>query len=471
MVNRKIIALVLVIAIASRLIFLDARPMDHDESVHAYLSYRLLKHNEYSYDPAFHGPFLYFSSAFLFKIFGDSEFVARLTPAIFSIIGVIAACYFERWFGRGVFVFVFLMLFSPSILYYSRYMRNDLILTSSFIVLVYCYFRYAEKRKETLAYISALFAAVMVTSKENGYIYLGILISFILLHGIYHERFRYFSLITKWNFRKLRMVILSALIFSAIFVSLYSAGFSDYDGVERATVGAFSHWFEMHEKRDHWKPIYYYTNILLQYEFLPVALSAISAVIFYRRYKNKEATKIEIFAVYWLITTFVFYHILAHKVPWLVVHLVLPLAFFGSMYSGSIFDWERRAHRLAFVILCIATLIVSLNITYVDYNNADEALIYIQVQPTAIELCNIIAEKLDSGEKIAVYEPGNDYWPIPWYLRDYTTLPFHRTWAEGYTYVVTSERERTLVEEKGYRIIGRYEVRPNYYMIIAERKD
>lgn len=167
-VNRQVIVLILVLAIATRFIFLDARPMDHDESVHAYLSYRLLKYNEYSYDPAFHGPFLYFSTAFLFKIFGDTEFVSRLTPAIFSIIGIIAACYFERWFGKGVYVFVFLMMFSPSILYYSRYMRNDLILVGSFTVILYCYFRYLEKRKEILAYLSSLFAAVMITSKENG---------------------------------------------------------------------------------------------------------------------------------------------------------------------------------------------------------------------------------------------------------------------------------------------------------------
>ncbi|HID42258.1 MAG TPA: TIGR03663 family protein [Archaeoglobaceae archaeon] len=468
--NRQILVLILIIAIGTRLILLDVRPMDHDESVHAYLSYRLLKYNQYSYDPAFHGPFLYFSSAALFKIFGDSEFVARIAPAFFSIIGILSACFFERWFGKGVFVFVFLLLFSPSILYYSRYMRNDLILVGSFIVLIYCYFRYTEKRKETLAYISAIFAAIMITSKENGYIYIGTLVSFIFFHGISKEKLGYLSVITKWDFKKLRMVIIFSIIFSLIFVSLYSAGFSDYDGVERATIGAFSHWFTMHEKKDHWKPVYYYTNILLQYEFLPVALSAISMTIFYRRYQKKETTKIELFAVYWLITSFAFYHILAHKVPWLVVHLVLPFAFFGSMYSGSIFDWERRAYRVAFVIIAAATLAVSLNVTYVDYNNADEDLIYIQVQPTAIELCNVIIEKLNSGEKIAVYEPGNDYWPIPWYLRNYT-LPFHRSWAEGYTYVVTSEREKSFIEEKGYTVVGSYEVRPNYFMILAERKD
>lgn len=469
-VNRKVLVIILVIAVATRIAFLDVRPMDHDESVHAYLSYKLLEYNQYSYNPAFHGPFLYFASAGIFGVLGDSEFTARLTPVIFSVIGVFAACLFHRWFGKGTYVFAFLMLFSPTILYYSRYMRNDMILLGSFLVAVYCYFRYLSSEKEYLAYIAAVFVGVMLTAKENAYIYMFILVSFIILYGLYHKRLNYLSILTSWNWKKIRMVAIPSIIIGSIFVSLYTAGFEDYEGLEKATIGAFSHWFTMHAEEDHAKELWYYGNILLQYEFLPVALSIVSAPIFYRRWRRGEATKIEFFAAYWLLMSLLGYHVLAHKVPWLAVHLVAPLAFFGAIYSGSIFSWDRRAYRLAFVFLAVTTLFIALNITYADYNNAEEPLIYIQAQPSTVELANIIEKKYNSGEEIAIYEPTNDYWPLPWYLREVSVGFYSSNWVEGIDYIVTSQKQKSFVEDKGYEVVDEYELRPNFYMYLMEQQ-
>lgn len=468
-VNKKILIVLLILALSTRLVFLDARPMDHDESVHAYLSFKLLKFQQYRYDPAFHGPFLYFASAGLFSLLGITDFVARLTPVIFSIIGIICSLFFIRWLGNGAYVFTFLMLFSPSALYYSRYMRNDIILVGSFLIILYCYFRYRETENELLAYLAAVFIGVMLTAKENGYIYLLTLVSFAFLLGVYEKRFDYIIKTLTPTVKKIRVILIFAIIFGAIFVSLYSSGFSDQDGLERATVGAFSHWFTMHAEKDHYKPIYYYTSLLLKYEFLPLGLALAGVPYFTKRVKKGNASTIELFAAYWMVTSLIAYHILAHKVPWLLVHLITPLAFFGSIYSGPVFSWENRAYRLAFVIIASVTLVMACYVTYVDYNNADEDLIYIQIQPSAIELSNIIIEKINSGEKIAIYEPNNDYWPLPWYLRD-QSISYYTKWTPGFKYIVTSEREWPTAESNGYTFIDRYEIRPNYYMVISERE-
>jgi uncharacterized protein (TIGR03663 family) len=444
---------------------LDARPMDHDESIHAYLSYKLLNEHSYSYNPAFHGPLLYFSTAGIFALLGDSELTARLVPVVFSMIGVIVAYGFRRWIGSGAYVLVFLMLFSTSILYYSRYLRNDLILVSSFFVILYCYFRYLEGDKR-FVYLASIFLAIMLTSKENGYIYALILLSFIVMNGI-HEKKLY--LLFKWNLKKLRFVLISSLFFLSIFVSFYTAGFSDWEGIERATFGAFSHWFAMHERSDHWKPIYYYLQILLQYEFLPLALAITSIPIFYRRLKRREISKLELFALYWLLITFVAYHFLSHKVPWLTVHLVAPLALFGSLYlEETLFAWRNRGFRAAFVVVAIATLIVSLHITYINYNDAREGLVYIQVQPSAIELSKEIIQRLENGKNGMVYEPKNDYWPLPWYLRHHP-IPFYSKFSNNADFVVTSKEMRDFFEYSGYRLEGEYEIRPGYFMVLMEK--
>jgi uncharacterized protein (TIGR03663 family) len=459
----KLLLVILAIALVTRLFMLDVRPMDHDESVHAYLSYVLLKHHAYRYDPAFHGPFLYFASAGLFAVLGDSEFVARLTPVVFSLIGIVTAFKFRRWIGKGAYVLTFLMLFSPSILYYSRYMRNDLILVGSFIAVIYCYFRYIESRDERFVYPAVLLFSVMICAKENAYIYLFTFLSFVVLYGLYSEGLDYLkSKLTLWDDKKLRMVAISAVIFCTVFVSLYSAGFSDWDGVKRATIGALEHWFKMHANKDHWKPIYYYSTLILRYEFMPLVLTIIAIPEFIKRLKERNASKLELFAFYWLVVSLLAYHVLSHKVPWLLVHLVAPMALFGSLYIDRL---DSRNFRVILAILSAVTVAVSFYVTYVNYNDAvNEGLIYIQVQPSAVELANKIVE-LSRNHSIVVYEPTNDYWPLPWYLRHYS-IPFmsHGN-VSRFDYVVTSER---MASEVGGEVIGRFEIRPFYYMVLIE---
>ena len=444
-IDRGLLFLI-ILALITRFFMLDARPMDHDESIHAYLSYVLLKYHYYSYDPAFHGPFLYFMTAGLFYIFGDSEFVARLTPVAFSILAIYIAYKFKRWIGNNAYVFAFIMLFSPSILYYSRYLRNDIILIASFLTVVYCYFRYLETKKDKYIYLAVLFFTIMLCSKENAYIYLFIFISFIFLELIYKK-----GLNLNLNLHLLNKVAISAIIFCSLFIPLYTAGFSDWSGIKKATIGAVEHWLEMHEIKDHWKPIHYYAKLIITYEFMPLILT-----IFAIPYFIKQRNKLAIFAFYWLIMSLIIYHILSHKVPWLLLHIVTPMALFGSIYVDKL-------SKPILAILAISTIAVSFYVTYIDYNDAvNQDLIYIQVQPSAVELAKKIIEISNSNYSIVIYEPNNDYWPLPWYLRHYQ-IPFTNKYIEA-DYIVTSER----VSIKEGEIIGRYEIRPFYYMVLIK---
>ncbi len=65
-----------------RFAFLDLKLYHHDEAVHAWFAYKLLTEGTYIYDPVFHGPFLFYVTAGLFSIFGDTDLVGRLLPAI-----------------------------------------------------------------------------------------------------------------------------------------------------------------------------------------------------------------------------------------------------------------------------------------------------------------------------------------------------------------------------------------------------
>jgi predicted membrane-bound mannosyltransferase len=74
-----LILAVLALALFTRFYRLGDRPLHHDESIHAFQSNTLAKDGTWRYDPAYHGPFLYYANALVYKIVGLPH-VTNTTP-------------------------------------------------------------------------------------------------------------------------------------------------------------------------------------------------------------------------------------------------------------------------------------------------------------------------------------------------------------------------------------------------------
>jgi uncharacterized protein (TIGR03663 family) len=136
--EKALYALFITLAVLSRLWDLGVRVMSHDETVHIQWSWYLFQGRGYSHTPLSHGPFLFHSTALSYYLFGDSDFSARLVVALMGIVLVALPYVFRRWLGRtGALATSFLFLISPSLLYYSRYIRHDIpIIVWSLIALL-----------------------------------------------------------------------------------------------------------------------------------------------------------------------------------------------------------------------------------------------------------------------------------------------------------------------------------------------
>jgi uncharacterized protein (TIGR03663 family) len=118
---------IFLLAVVSRFWDLGARAMSHDESLHALYSYYLYNGSGYVHNPMMHGPFLFHANALIYFLFGDNDYTARIVPALFGVFMVMSPLLLRRWLGRlGAVVASILLLISPSFLYYSRYIRNDI---------------------------------------------------------------------------------------------------------------------------------------------------------------------------------------------------------------------------------------------------------------------------------------------------------------------------------------------------------
>jgi uncharacterized protein (TIGR03663 family) len=163
---------IFLLAVVSRFWDLGTRAMSHDESLHALYSYYLYNGSGYVHNPMMHGPFLFHANALIYFLFGDSDYTARIVPAIFGVIMVMSPLLLRRWLGRlGAVIASILLLISPSILYYSRYIRNDIYITVWTILLVAALFHFLHSRKPGWFYLGGTALMLSLATKENAYIF------------------------------------------------------------------------------------------------------------------------------------------------------------------------------------------------------------------------------------------------------------------------------------------------------------
>jgi uncharacterized protein (TIGR03663 family) len=126
-----------VLALILRTVNLGDRAMHHDESLHAEFAWRYLVGLGYQHDPLMHGPLLFNLISATFYLLGDSEFTARLPLALAGSCLVFCPLFLKEKLGSiGVCVCAVLLSISPSLLYYSRFSRNDVLVTLFTFLLV-----------------------------------------------------------------------------------------------------------------------------------------------------------------------------------------------------------------------------------------------------------------------------------------------------------------------------------------------
>src|SRR5512140_2073782 len=167
-----IFATIMVLAVISRFYNLGVRVMSHDESLHTYFSWLLYKGSGYQHNPMMHGPLQFHLIALSYFLFGASDFTARIPAALFNI-ATIALCWkWRRYLGKlGGLVAAFLMLISPIMLFYGRYVREDPYAIFSGVLMLYVVLRYFETGKPRYLYLLAAVLVLHFIDKETAFMY------------------------------------------------------------------------------------------------------------------------------------------------------------------------------------------------------------------------------------------------------------------------------------------------------------
>jgi uncharacterized protein (TIGR03663 family) len=168
------------IALVLRLWHLDARAVHYDESIHSYDAWRLYKGEGYIHSPWSHGPIQYMMGALGLFLFGDNFTAPRMMPALFGAALALMPLLLRSRMGRwGALCAGAFIAFSPSLLYFSRFLREDPFVLVWDFGLIVCLWRYFDSRKNRYLYIGALLLALSFSTKETAFINFAILGSFL----------------------------------------------------------------------------------------------------------------------------------------------------------------------------------------------------------------------------------------------------------------------------------------------------
>jgi uncharacterized protein (TIGR03663 family) len=414
-------------ALAVRLIALDDRPFHHDESQDAYFSWLLYTQGEYEYQPILHGPLRFYLTSAAYLVFGDTDFTARLAPALMGALMVPLPYLLRDQIGRvGAFAAAVALAFGPSYLYYSRFAREDIYIACITLALLAVTFRFLERpRPHQPALIGALLALSFAT-KESTFITVFVAGTFIF--GVLAVQARRHGLRDAPLVRAIASVGWEAWAwalasFALVFTVLFTVFLTDPSGLWAGIHDGLDYWLAQHGPGRGEKEWYFYIVVLFAEEWHALVLGAIGAVAALRR-----PSLLRLFLIWDFALSLAVYSWANERFSWLVLHPLLPLLLLAGLGVQAI--WDARARwsgklGLALVLAC------ALHMGYASWwanveNGADPREFLVttqsaeQVKGVRDEVAAVAGRARREGReaRILIDSAEGATFPWAWYFRD-----------------------------------------------------
>ena len=436
------LGVILLITVGLRLYHLDLRPFHHDEAIHGWLAYNICKGLPYKFDPMFHGPLLYWSEAALFLLAGASDFTARLLPALFSC-GLPLLCFFLRkelggrwgWICGALFITL-----SPTFTYYGRFLAHDDYVAFFTLAMVVLAAAWSHKQRPWIIYLLALTAGLFIDTKACFYIHTAIFMLFgclVLLFDSFAPTYGRRQIIAsgisqakQWRWHLLG----GSFLFLSVYTFFYSSFFSNPAGTWKGIVEMLRYWSGQQAHPRLPGPVYYYLPRLLIHE--PLVYLAIPGLITAGRRKAKPW---HIFLAFWSLATLAAYSFAQEKVPWLLMHPLLPMALLaGSQVQELV---EKKIPKAWVLLLLMPLLGWSLRENlWLTFQAPVESCHLLKYMETSGDVKKAAATILSEDNDGQIFVSGVATWTMAWYLRDHeVTYALPQGWEKTAAAAVTDK--------------------------------
>ncbi|MFB6302943.1 MAG: flippase activity-associated protein Agl23 [Haloferacaceae archaeon] len=160
------------LALALRLYRLGARVMHWDEGRVGYWILRYHESGQFHYRPIIHGPFLPIVNDYVFALVPPTDFSARLVVALVGgLLPLVALPLRDHLRDDETVALAVVLAGNPLLVYYSRFMRNDVLVGGFALVALALVVRALARGDVRLVYPAAGAIALAFTAKENALVY------------------------------------------------------------------------------------------------------------------------------------------------------------------------------------------------------------------------------------------------------------------------------------------------------------
>jgi uncharacterized protein (TIGR03663 family) len=503
------VIVIFLIAAVLRSYDLNLVPLHHDEGVNGNFLVRLVREGAYQYDPKnYHGPTLYYFAAlipWITKIlfgasardtYGLTTFTIRLIPVLFGLGTIALVFLLRRKLGTVATLSAGLMLaVSPGAVYLSRYFIHETLFVFFTLGIVVAVVWFYEERNPSYLIPAGASAALLLATKETAMISIGVLLIALALTAAYmtvnrrgqprrYRESRGLSRISEQfggTTSFVTGIVLAFIVFQVLYLLFYSSFFTNYKGIYDS-LQTFAVWTRT-GREAHVHPPSQYLIWLVRQESTLLFLGALGAVIAVLKPKNALA----LFCALWSFGLIAAYSLVPYKTPWLVLNFVIPLALIAGYTIQEIYEFDHQQLRLVSVVLLVAIGIAtyqSIDLNFVNYDNDKEKYVYVYAHTTRPTLDLVtqveqIAKENQGGQTgISIISP--DYWPLPWYLRNFSRVGYYgRMAATSEPIIIASEAQKPEMEAtfgETYRQVpskaddGSFELRPGVKLLLYVRR-
>ena len=418
--------LIIIVAALSRFLYLGARPLHHDEGMLSYFAWQLASSGNYVYTPQIHAPILFYVQAILFKIFGTGDNIARLGPAIFGIALISVPLIFRKMLGncRAITISV-LLLTSPILLYYSRFLVHTSIVILFWLLFVLTCRWFFQKPNAAALMLSVVFFVLGFAVSETSYIFAAVVVAFIpILYLLAPKKFKAAYLRIKNYFRDNPYDLLSAFIlFVLVWAAAFSTFFTNVQSLLVSLPNPFDHatalgfWMSQHKNHLGNQPWYYYFILIAVYEPLLAAAGILAIIDSFRK-----KSPFYYFLVWWTVATLAGMSIAGEKFPWLILSGLLPLTILAGYYIGTNWVKFKLISKIIWILILAFTVFNAYRLAFVHPADTSEIAVYVQTPDNYREIISKINAKCPKKDFSCVAIDSNISWPNSWIFHDNGSL-------------------------------------------------
>jgi len=245
----------------------------------------------------------------------------------------------------------------------------------------------------------------------------------------------------------------------------------------------------------------------------------------------KPVKSFALFSALWAFGLIAAYSLIAYKTPWLSLNFIVPLALASGVAVDWFYEqlggWEITRHMRAYGLVAILLLAIgplpglarifadvafnynsetfkglssvevhgktfipgyqTIDLNFFNYDNDNSYYVYVYAHTRRetlklIDEINKLAERVHQGNETGITIVSPDYWPLPWYLRDYKRVGYHGHMTPSSEPIIIAKSDQAAEVQttfgdhyqqiqSGFNSTGSFALRPGVDLLLYARRE